>query len=99
MLDDPQMKVSEDLYFYLLLASKTKFACNFGVSAVWNWRTTSKDNSMTGVPPSEWEQAGEILKRRLGRLEYVGARRIDLTHHPRIIAPPRPDRGTIPVGA
>jgi hypothetical protein len=46
MLYDPGTQYSEDMYFYLLVAARTKLGFTGSPTAVWNWRSQSKDNSM-----------------------------------------------------
>ena len=46
MLTDPVTEYSEDMYFYLLVASRAKLGFTGSPTAVWNWRSRSKDNSM-----------------------------------------------------
>ncbi len=72
VLDDPALEVSEDLYFYLLLASRHQFLFSGAVSAVWNWRSASGDNSMTSVSQYRWELNGERLLRRLSQVGFPG---------------------------
>jgi len=72
VLDDPEMEVSEDLYFYLLLASRHHFLFSGTVSAVWNWRSRASDNSMTSVSQQRWMNAGERMLRRLAQVSFKG---------------------------
>ncbi len=72
VLDDPDLAVSEDMYFYLLLASRYKFRFTGNVSAIWNWRSIAADNSMVAVPPQHWQKNGEMLLRRLARVSFPG---------------------------
>lgn len=72
VLDDPDLEVSEDMYFYLLLASRHQFLFSGAVSAVWNWRSAASDNSMTSVSQYRWELNGERLLRRLSQVSFLG---------------------------
>jgi hypothetical protein len=72
VLDDPELEVSEDMYFYLLLASRHQFLFSGAVSAVWNWRSVASDNSMTSVSQYRWESNGERLVRRLSQISFPG---------------------------
>ena len=46
VLQDPCFPVMEDPYFYLLLIAKTRFMCNFHPTAIWKFRSTSRDQSI-----------------------------------------------------
>jgi phosphoglycerol transferase len=72
VLDDPELEVSEDMYFYLLLASRHQFLFSGTVSAVWNWRSLADDNSMTSVSQYRWETNGNRLLRRLSQVSFPG---------------------------
>jgi hypothetical protein len=72
VLDDPEMEVCEDMYFYLLLASERHFRFSGTVSAIWNWRRLTSDNSMTAVSRQRWAHAGERLARRLAQVSFKG---------------------------
>lgn len=72
VLDDPEMEVSEDMYFYILLASRYQFRFSGTVSAIWNWRSRAVDNSMAAVSQQRWANAGERLVRRAAQLEFPG---------------------------
>jgi hypothetical protein len=70
VLADPELEVSEDMYFYLLLASRHQFRFSGAVSAIWNWRSMAGDNSMTSVSQYRWELNGERLLRRLSQVGF-----------------------------
>jgi phosphoglycerol transferase len=53
LLFDPMTEYSEDMYFYLLVASRTKLGFTGSPTAVWNWRSQSKDNSMLSFDTSK----------------------------------------------
>ncbi len=72
VLDDPQLEVAEDMYFYLLLASRFQFRFSGRASALWNWRSNAGDNSMTAVSQHRWGQAVEQLNRRLSQVPFPG---------------------------
>jgi hypothetical protein len=72
VLDDPDLEVAEDMYLYLLLASRCQFAFSDTVSAIWNWRSLANDNSMTGIPSACWASNGERLARRLAQVTFPG---------------------------
>jgi len=73
VLADPQLEVGEDMYFYLLLASRYRFRFSGRVSAVWNWRSNAADNSMLAVSQARWARCGAEVIQRLSALEYPGA--------------------------
>jgi Glycosyl transferase family 2/Glycosyl transferases group 1 len=68
LLTDPKMPVSEDPYFYFLLAAKTRFVCNFRPTALWNFRSNSQDNSVLGV--GRREQDIEVRNAIRSRLRH-----------------------------
>jgi phosphoglycerol transferase len=72
VLDDPEMEVSEDMYFYVLLASSCQFRFSGTASAIWNWRSRAQDNSMRAVSQQHWTEAGERIRRRLAQVKFPG---------------------------
>jgi hypothetical protein len=44
ILTDPQIEWAEDVYFMALMAGRTKFGFTAMATAVWHWRSTTKDN-------------------------------------------------------
>jgi hypothetical protein len=72
VLDDPMLEVQEDLYFYLLLASRYKFVFSGTASALWNWRSLSDDNTISAVTSDIWEATRERLTRRLSHIPFRG---------------------------
>jgi phosphoglycerol transferase len=72
VLVDPDMEVSEDMYFYLLLSSRFTFKFTGTASAVWNWRSKAKDNSLTAVSKDRWMAAAERVSRRLAQVTFKG---------------------------
>jgi hypothetical protein len=72
VLDDPELEVAEDMYFYLLLASRFRFRFSGRATALWNWRSNAGDNSMRAVSQYRWAQAVEALCRRLGQVPFPG---------------------------
>jgi hypothetical protein len=72
VLDDPELEVAEDMYFYLLLASRYRFRFSGRATALWNWRSNAGDNSMRAVSQQRWVQAVEQLRRRLGAVPFPG---------------------------
>jgi phosphoglycerol transferase len=72
LLDDPQLEVGEDMYFYLLLASRFRFRFSGRVTALWNWRSNAADNSMLAVSQARWARCGAEVIQRLSALEYPG---------------------------
>lgn len=73
VLDDPDLEVSEDVYFYLLLASRHRFQFSGRVSAIWNWRSNAADNSMLAVSQQRWARCGAAVIERLAAVEFPGA--------------------------
>lgn len=55
VLKDPCFEVAEDMYFYFMLARKGSFKLFPSPTAVWHFRSSSKDNSMLGVNQIVWE--------------------------------------------
>ncbi len=72
VLDDPELEVSEDVYFYLLLASRHRFRFSGRVSAIWNWRSNAGDNSMMAVSQQGWARCGARVVQRLAHLQFPG---------------------------
>jgi hypothetical protein len=73
VLDDPGLEVSEDVYFYLLLASRHRFQFSGRVSAIWNWRSNAADNSMLAVSQQRWARCGAAVIQRLANVQFPGA--------------------------
>jgi hypothetical protein len=44
VLADPKIEWGEDVYFTALMAGRTKFAFTAMATALWHWRSTTKDN-------------------------------------------------------
>jgi hypothetical protein len=72
ILDDPELEVQEDLYFYLLLASRYEFAFSGAASALWNWRSLADDNTISAVSSDVWRGTRERLLRRLSQVPFRG---------------------------
>lgn len=72
VLDDPELEVGEDVYLYLLLATRHRFRFNGRVSVVWNWRSNAQDNSMLAVSQQRWARCAALLSERLAHLEFPG---------------------------
>ena len=72
VLEDPELEVAEDMYFYLLLASRHQFFFSGTVSAIWNWRSKSADNSMLAISQDRWALNGEHMLRRLSQVTFPG---------------------------
>jgi hypothetical protein len=65
VLVNPQLEVGEDVYLFLLLASRTKFQSSFRPTAIWHWRSVSRDQSMLVVDSDRWRRAAAKLALRL----------------------------------
>jgi len=65
ILCDPQLEVAEDVYLFLLLASRTEFRSSFRPTAIWHWRSVSRDQSMLAVDSERWRRAAAKLTLRL----------------------------------
>lgn len=72
VLEDPGLEVAEDLYFLLLLLARRKFAFSGTVSAIWNWRSATLNNSMRIEPAQRWEASLERIARRLAHHDFGG---------------------------
>jgi len=70
VLDDPEMEVAEDVYLYLLLASRFQFRFSGTASVIWNWRSSAVENSMTAVSRKAWGDANIRLQRRLAQITF-----------------------------
>lgn len=73
VLDDPDLEVGEDVYLYLLLATRHRLRFNGELSAVWNWRSNARDNSMLAVSQQRWQRCAAALAERLAHLQFPGA--------------------------
>jgi phosphoglycerol transferase len=73
VLADPELEVSEDVYLYLLLASRTDFESSFRPTALWHWRSTARDNSMMAVAGDTWRRAVSKISHRLGHVRLPAA--------------------------
>lgn len=99
VLDDPGLEVSEDVYFYLLLATRHGFRFSGTVSAIWNWRSNAADNSMLAVSQQRWARCGAAVIERLAHMQFPGAfSGRDVVGVGRIAARPRGTAALAPVG-
>jgi len=51
---DPQIEWAEDVYFMALMAGRTRFGFTGMATAVWHWRSTTKDNWTLSHPDSRF---------------------------------------------
>lgn len=65
VLDDPEMEVGEDLYFYQVLARSARFETTLRPTAEWRWRSASRANSMLNVPQDAWGRDIERIRQRV----------------------------------
>jgi hypothetical protein len=72
VLDDPDLEVGEDVYLYLLLATRHRFQFSGRVSVIWNWRSNAADNSMLAVSQQRWARCAASLSRRLAHVQFPG---------------------------
>jgi glycosyltransferase involved in cell wall biosynthesis len=49
LLADPRLEYAEDLYLYMLLATRADIVCSHQVTAHWNLRSSTRDNAMFAV--------------------------------------------------
>jgi phosphoglycerol transferase len=54
ILTDPQIQVAEDVYFMALMAGRTRFGFTAMATAVWHWRSTTRDNWTLSHPQDRW---------------------------------------------
>jgi phosphoglycerol transferase len=73
VLADPELEVTEDVYLYLLLASRTDFRSSFRPTALWHWRQVARDNSMVAVAGDKWRRAASKISYRLRHLQLPAA--------------------------
>lgn len=66
ILVDPETRVAEDILLYLLLMKNGDFVPTWRVTADWNWRSASRDNSM--FASEQWADIGLVI----ARLEQAG---------------------------
>jgi hypothetical protein len=69
VLADPKIEWAEDVYFLGLMAGRTKFAFTAMATAVWHWRSTTKDNwtfslskEMFEVSQARWQERLQHVK-------------------------------------
>jgi phosphoglycerol transferase len=72
VLADPALEVGEDVYLYLLLASRHRFRHSGRATVLWNWRSRAGDNSMLAVSQQRWARCAEAIGRRLAHVEFPG---------------------------
>lgn len=70
MGDDPELVVTEDVYLYLLMAADGPFAFTGSPTALWHWRSTTKDNSMKAVDQAIWADCVVRGKTRLNNVPF-----------------------------
>jgi phosphoglycerol transferase len=63
--EDPKVEYTEDVYFYLWLSARAKFGFTGLPTAVWNWRSTARDNSMLSVADAAFATGKKRLTERL----------------------------------
>jgi hypothetical protein len=63
--DDPKVQYTEDVFFYLWLSARVKFGFTGLPTAVWNLRSTTRDNSMLAVSETAFEKGKMRLTERL----------------------------------
>lgn len=91
-LSDPQLEVVEDMYLYYMLARFGSFKLSPSPTAVWHFRSSSRDNSMLGVDSRIWEIETKKLSLRLwGETLYNGSTFGDMRHFVGLPAPRSPD--------
>lgn len=65
VLDDPKVRVAEDIYLYLMVMRQGPFQLVPEATALWFWRSSSKDNSM--FSHDCWATDGPLIAERLRR--------------------------------
>lgn len=65
LLVDPLTEYGEDMYFYLLVASRSTLGFTGSPTAIWNWRSTSKDNYMLSIDGTAMHLGLNRMRRRL----------------------------------
>jgi hypothetical protein len=68
ILRDPQVEWAEDVYFMALMAGRTRFGFTAMATAVWHWRSTTRDNWTLSQPDNRFPAN---LTRWQGRLQSV----------------------------
>jgi phosphoglycerol transferase len=72
LLEDPHMEVGEDCYFLLMVMANFKFAFSGTASSIWNWRSSTLNNSMRSVSAQQRGTDMERIDRRLANIEFPG---------------------------
>ncbi len=70
VLEDPELAVSEDWYFYLLLASRHRLLFSGTATALWNWRSMAGDNSLNAVGRAVWDECVQRVRKRLAHVPF-----------------------------
>jgi hypothetical protein len=55
------------------MASSGPFAFTGGATAMWHWRSASRDNSMRSVPGPVWLETAQRIRDRFRNLPFVGS--------------------------
>jgi hypothetical protein len=71
ILEDPSVRVAEDVYLYLMLMRQGPFRLVPAATAEWFWRSSSRDNSMFSQPV--WAEDGPKVAARLRALGALPA--------------------------
>jgi phosphoglycerol transferase len=74
-LEDPELVVAEDMYLYLLFASKGPFVSVFTQTANWHWRSRQGENSMLSVDQEVWAASVAKIERRLENVLLLNGQR------------------------
>lgn len=98
-LRDPGYVVAEDIYLYFMLARSGTFKLYPSATAIWHFRSTSKDNSMLGVSQTVWDNdVGKMLLRVSQERMYNGLTVAEMRQMlnlpaPKVTEPVVPQRG------
>jgi len=78
VLSDPKIEVSEDVYFLALMAGRTRFGFTGMATAVWHWRSTSKDNWTLSYPGTTFQTSMARWHERLRNVRLLSHNKIPL---------------------
>lgn len=76
LLRAPKMEWAEDVYFLALMAGRTNFAFTAMPTAVWHWRSTTKDNWTFSLSKSTLENSLERWQQRLQHVKLPSHNRV-----------------------
>jgi hypothetical protein len=78
VMSDPQIEWSEDVYFMVLMAGRTRFGFTGMATAVWHWRSTTRDNWTLAHPEETFVASLARWQQRLQSVRLPSHNRVPL---------------------